>query len=73
VYPVLRHPDAAGARFCQFCKLSSPLHFLSPVDLFSPARLILRGVMLAEGPHAHETPGAAAEERGREGGEPYLE
>jgi hypothetical protein len=75
VYPVPRHPppNAAGAQLCQICKLSSSLHFLSPIDLFSPARLILCGVMPAEGPHAHGTPGAAAEERGREGGEPCLE
>jgi hypothetical protein len=63
VYPVLRHlPNAVGAWLCQICKLSSPLHLLSQVDLFNLAYLILGGVMPAKGPHAHRTPGTAAEE-----------
>jgi hypothetical protein len=62
VYSVLRHPDDAGAWLRQICKLSSPLHLLSPIDLFNPTNLILSGVMPAEGPHAQGTLGADAEE-----------
>jgi hypothetical protein len=62
VYSVLRHPDEAGAWLRQICKLSSPLHLLSPVDLFNPTNLILSGVMPAKGPHAQGTLSADAKE-----------